>query len=132
MLSGSTIAAVVPVTDLERARRFYEDLLGLEVFMEQADRGTVVYHSAGTNLMVYERPTASSGEHTVAAFIVDVGDFDSVIDRLVDHGITFDTFEMPGMDLPWDDRGVLQEEGRASAWFKDPDGNVLSIGAGMT
>ncbi len=126
MLSNARIFAVIPVTDLDRARDFYEDILGLAVFREEPEQRVVVYRSAGTYLTVYERQTASSGEHTIAGFEID-SDFDAVVDELLDQGITFDTFEIPGVDLPWDDRGVLDDGNRAAVWFKDPDGNVLSV-----
>jgi catechol 2,3-dioxygenase-like lactoylglutathione lyase family enzyme len=130
MLGNAKISAVIPVTDLDRARDFYEGLLDLEVLSAELDQGSVLYESAGTYLLIYQRATASSGEHTIAGF--DVGRaFDNVIDQLMASGITFDTFEVPGVDLPWDERGVLTDGNRASAWFKDPDGNVLVIGKGM-
>ncbi|MCI0711875.1 MAG: VOC family protein [Chloroflexi bacterium] len=130
MLSKASVSAVIPVTDLDRAREFYEDLLDLTVYREELEQGTVVYDCNGTMLIVYQRATASSGEHTVAGFQVDEG-FDEVIDRMLDYGITFDTFEIPGVPLDWDERGVLWDGERGTAWFKDPDGNVLAIGTGM-
>jgi catechol 2,3-dioxygenase-like lactoylglutathione lyase family enzyme len=130
MLSNARISAVIPVTDLTRARDFYEGLLGLPVFSEILEQATVIYQSAGTYLTVYQRQTASSGEHTIAAF--DVGsDFNAVAEALMAQGITFDTFEIPGVDMPWDERGVLNDGIHSVAWFKDPDGNVLSIGNGI-
>jgi catechol 2,3-dioxygenase-like lactoylglutathione lyase family enzyme len=129
MLSNARISAVIPVTDLARAHEFYEGVLGLPVFRERLEQGTVIYHSAGTYLTIYQRQTASSGEHTIAGFELE-GDFDAVVDGLMARGITFDTFEIPGVDLPWDDRGVLNDANRPSAWFKDPDGNVLVVGKG--
>jgi catechol 2,3-dioxygenase-like lactoylglutathione lyase family enzyme len=130
MLSNARISAVIPVTDLARARDFYEGILGLPLLTEVLDQGTVIYQSTGTYLTVYQRQTASSGQHTIAAFELG-GDFDAVVDALMSYGITFDTFEIPGVDLPWDDRGVLNDGTRATAWFKDPDGNVLAIGNGI-
>lgn len=129
MLSNARISAVIPVTNLVRSREFYEGVLGLAVFTERLDQGTVIYHSAGTYLSIYQRQTASSGEHTIAGFEIE-GDFDTVVNGLLAHGVRFDTFEIPGVDLPWDDRGVLKVGNQASAWFKDPDGNVLAIGTG--
>jgi catechol 2,3-dioxygenase-like lactoylglutathione lyase family enzyme len=129
MLANSHIVAVIPVTDLARARKFYEGVLGLSVSTNNVDQGVVIYESAGTHLMIYQRPTASSGEHTIAGFDV-AGDFDAVVDGLIARGVKFDTFEIPGAELPWDDRGVLNDGIRASVWFKDPDGNVLNVGKG--
>ena len=130
MFSNAKMIATIPVTDIDRAREFYEGLLGLNVSREEPEQGVVLYEGGGTMLLVYQRATASSGEHTVATFQLDQG-FDDAIDYLLDNGVTFDTFEIPGMDLPWDDRGVLDDGTRASAWFKDPDGNVLAVGSGF-
>jgi catechol 2,3-dioxygenase-like lactoylglutathione lyase family enzyme len=129
MLSNAKISAVVPVTDLDRARTFYEGVLGLRIFKEDFDRGTVIYHSADTYLLIYQRQTASSGEHTVVAFEID-GDVEAVLDGLLERGITFDTFEIPGVDMPWDARGILRDGDNYAAWFKDPDGNVINVGKG--
>lgn len=126
MLSNAKIAAVIPVTDLARAREFYEGVLGLSVLHEDPRQATVVYESGGTMLTVYQRATASSGEHTIAGFILDEG-FDAIVDGLLAQGVRFDTFELPGGTNPWDERGVLIDGDNRAAWFKDPDGNVLSI-----
>ncbi|MAS36301.1 MAG: glyoxalase [Anaerolineaceae bacterium] len=129
MLSNAKISAVVPVTDLGRARDFYEGVLGLSVWREDQERGTVLYHGAGTYLLIYVRQTASSGEHTIVAFEIE-GDADAVLDGLIEQGITFDTFEIPGVEMQWDDRGVLKDGAMVAAWFKDPDGNVINVGQG--
>jgi catechol 2,3-dioxygenase-like lactoylglutathione lyase family enzyme len=130
MFSNATITAIIPVTDLERARDFYEGLLGFQIYTEQLEQGSVTYKSRSTFLTVYQRQTASSGEHTVAAFDL-AADFDDVVNELLDSGIIFDTFDIPGVDMPWDERGVLSDGDMSSAWFKDPDGNVLAIGRGL-
>lgn len=129
MFANARISAVIPVTDINRARNFYEGLLGLSVFRYEEEQRTVIYQSGGTFLTVYERATASSGEHTIAAFEI-TGDFDAVADALLANGITFDTFEIPGVEIPWDERGVVKDRGLSSAWFKDPFGNVLAIEQG--
>jgi len=127
MLTNASVMAVIPVTDIARAREFYEGVLELEVIREILEQGTVVYQLSGTHLLIYQRATASSGEHTVASFQVGE-DFDQIVDGLIARGITFDTFEIPGVELPWDDRGVLMSEEMSTGWFKDPDGNVLALG----
>lgn len=130
MFSNAKMIATIPVTDIDRARDFYEGLLGLNVYREEPEQGAVLYQGGGTMLLVYQRATPSSGEHTVATFQLEQG-FDDAVDYLLDNGITFDTFEIPGVELPWDERGVLDDGNRASAWFKDPDGNVLAVGSGF-
>ena len=124
MLSNASVHPTVPTTDLERARDFYEGVLGLDLVMDRGD--SVVYKCSDTYLTVYQRPTASSGQHTVASFNVD--NLDDVVDEMLDRGIVFDTFEVPGVELDWDDRGIVQMEDMRGGWFKDPDGNVLAIG----
>ena len=126
MLSNARVHAVIPVTDLGRARQFYEGVLGLTVKQVQEQRGTVVYECGGTHLEIYRRQSASSGDHTIAGFELS-DDFDAVVDSLVAKGLTFDTFTIPGVPLHWDARGVLKDGDRGAAWFKDPDGNVLVI-----
>jgi catechol 2,3-dioxygenase-like lactoylglutathione lyase family enzyme len=126
MFSRAKITAVIPVTDIDRARIFYEDLLGLPIHEEIPEQNTMIYSAGGTYLLIYQRATASAGDHTIAGF--ELGDaFDDVVDYLLDNGIVLDTFEIPGVEMPWDDRGVLWEGDRASAWLKDPDGNVIAI-----
>jgi catechol 2,3-dioxygenase-like lactoylglutathione lyase family enzyme len=125
MLSNSLVHPTIPTTNLERARAFYEDVLGLTVSLEREDG--VVYRCGGTYLTLFERATASSGEHTVASWQVE--NLDEVADELIARGVEFDTFEMPGMELNWDDRGILDMgEMMRGGWFRDPDGNVLAIG----
>jgi predicted enzyme related to lactoylglutathione lyase len=126
MLSNARIGAVIPVTDLQRARSFYENALGLNIDRVMQDQMTVIYTNAGTRLTVYQRQTASSGEHTIASFSVG-SDFDDVVDSLLNRGVTFDTFDIPGMEMNWDDRGILTDGSQHLGWFKDPDGNVLVV-----
>lgn len=130
MFSNAKMIATIPVTDIDRAHDFYEGLLGLNVYQVNEEQGSVLYQGGGTMLLVYQRATPSSGEHTVASFQLE-DNFDDAIEYLLDNGITFDTFEIPGMDLPWDDRGVLSDGQHSTAWFKDPDGNVLAVGDGF-
>ncbi len=129
MPTNTRIISVIPVTNLTRAREFYEDLLGLSIYIEVPEQALVTYHSNGTYLSIYQRQSASSGDHTIAGFEVG-NDFDNIVNRLLANGLRFETFEIPGMDNAWDNRGVLAEGNRASAWFKDPDGNFLVISRG--
>ena len=130
MLSNARMSAIIPVTNLERSRKFYEAVLELQVSKYDEDRASVIYESGGTYLTIYQRASASSGDHTVAGIEV-VGDFDVVVDRLIERGVTFDTFDVPDMEMPWDERGVLVEGEMRSAWFKDPDGNIIGLAKGV-
>lgn len=130
MLSNAKITAVVPVTDLSRARQFYEGTLGLTPKHLLPQQMVAEYENAGTSLIVYQRETASSGEHTIAGFTLGQDEFNAAVKSLLERGVTFDVFNPPGVQMDWDDQGVLREKNGAAAWFKDPDGNVLSLMTG--
>jgi catechol 2,3-dioxygenase-like lactoylglutathione lyase family enzyme len=133
MLANAPVAAVLPCIDLVRARRFYGQTLGLSEIPLPTPRGADDQSAAGamfrcggeTMIFVYARETPTQADHTAAGWIVD--NFDAVADELLSRGITFETYpDMPGIE--WDDRGVaFSPDGNKGAWFKDPDGNILSI-----
>jgi catechol 2,3-dioxygenase-like lactoylglutathione lyase family enzyme len=110
MLSSAPVAATLAVTDLKRARRFYEETLGLEVEAEVAE--TVRYScGAGTGLAIFERPMTPV-DRTVAAFEVD--DIEAEVE------------ELRGRDVEVE--GVIEAPGAPRrAFFKDPDGNIIGI-----
>jgi catechol 2,3-dioxygenase-like lactoylglutathione lyase family enzyme len=126
MLSNARIGAVIPVTDLDRARSFYERVLGLHVGRVMEAQRTVFYEQNGTRLTIYERQTPSSGEHTIATLSLGE-DFGSAVQNLVNQGVTFDTFEIPGVQMDWDEYGILHDGSQQTGWFTDPDGNILAI-----
>ncbi len=123
-LRDATITATIGVTDQEAAKTFYTDVLGLDV-IEDTPAGVTLGAATGTQLFVYHRPGHRPPENTVAAFAVP--DFDAAVRALRDRGVTFEAYDMPGLKTV---DGVMTDPimGRA-AWFKDPDGNILNIGA---
>lgn len=127
MLGDSIVNAIVPTTDIARARSFYVDKLGLTaVPIPNEDAGdTLLLRSGNSYLLVYERPTPSLADHTLAGWMV--ADIESVADDLIAHGVTIDTF--PGMpDVTWDTRGIASlPNGIRTVWFRDPDGNYLAV-----
>ncbi len=126
MLSTSTVEANVPAGDLKRARAFYEGVLGLEPVFDIADTW-VTYRVGPTYLNVYETRFAGQAGHTIAQWHVD--DVDAVVRELKDKGVTFEHYDMPGVD--WDgDVASMGDMGKA-AWFKDSEGNVLGIDSGV-
>ena len=125
MLGNATVAAVVATTDLERARAFYGDMLGLSASdAPVADgAGEVVYAcGGGTSLVVYERATAGDSGATCANFRVQ--DVAGTVQRLRGKGVVFEDFDMEGAKS---ENGVLTMNGFQAAWFKDPDGNILAV-----
>lgn len=127
MLANSPVYAVLPCTDLDGARKFYGQTLGLkEVELptaEEAGQAALYECGSGTNLLVYVRPTPTKADHTAAGWMVE--DLDSVADELISRGVKFEVYDMPGVEF--DERGVATMGNLKSAWFTDPEGNILAI-----
>ena len=121
MLSNAMVAPTLPAVDLKRARRFYEGILGLRVVMEDPSPGIMVQAGKGTMLYVYERG-ATKADHTVASFAVD--DVDAEMKELQKKGIKFEEYNLPGLKTV---HGVATVGGMKAAWFKDTEGNILSV-----
>ena len=122
-LSESRVGAAVAVSDMDRAKEFYEGKLGLSVVQAGAD-GSRLYASGGvTSLHVYPSPThAGSSTATLATWYVD--DVEQVVDELSSRGVTFEHYE----GLTTDARGISPKPGGGKvAWFKDPDGNTFAV-----
>ena len=127
MLSNYNPVATLPVTDLTKAREYYEQTLGLSV--EQDTPGGVTYTCGSGKLFVYPSEYAGTNKGTAASFDVPLTDFDGEVDWLRGKGVEFTTFEAEGME--WND-GVASMGGGAvkAVWWTDPDGNILNISAG--
>ena len=123
MLTDAPIIAMVPTTDLERARDFYGNTLGLSEAGMSAPGAQVFYRCGGdTTLEVYERASAGGAEHTLASW--EVRDVRAAVDELRGRGITFEEYDVPGFKT---EDGVLTTGGFQAAWFRDPDGNILCV-----
>lgn len=123
MLNTYTPGATLPTADLERARAFYEGL-GFTV-AETSPFGSLRFESGDGGFMVYESEYVGTNKATAMAWDVPGEEFDSVVARLREAGVTFDTFEMEGAE--WDG-DVLTVESMRNVWFRDPDGNILAVG----
>ncbi len=125
-LSECRIAAVAAVSDLDRARAFFEGTLGLSAVDSGAGGDEVVYScGGGTGLMVYPSPeNAGKGTATLGCWAVD--DLDSEMATLRDRGIEFERYE--GFDQ--DENGIFDMGGGRVAWFTDPDGNTFALAEG--
>ena len=121
MLASSPIAPTLPVNDLTRARSFYEDKLGLKV-SKATDMDVIYECGAGTMLYVWQRETGPT-DHTEAGFTVD--NIEEEVKELKTKGVEFEAYDMPG--LKTDENGIAKIDGYKSAWFKDPDGNIISL-----
>ena len=107
------------VGDIEAARRFYADTLGLKVTEEN---GMLTLHLAGERpTLVYPKENHEPANYTILNFPVD--DIDAAVDALMEKGVAFELYE----GAPQDAKGIVREYGPPIAWFRDPAGNVLSV-----
>ena len=121
MLGRSNAVANLAVKDLDRARAFYTETLGLSRVDNEGDE-LVVLKSGDTVLNVYRSEYAGTNEATAVTWAVD--DIDAEVASLKGKGIFFEHYDMPGLKLAGD---VHVGGGMKIAWFKDPDGNILNI-----
>jgi len=106
------------VPDVEQARRFYGETLGLRVSEEN---GLLTLHIAGgRDIVVYPKPDHTPATYTILNFPVE--DVEAAVDALTERGVRFERYE--GFDQ--DDKGILRG-GPRIAWFRDPAGNILSV-----
>jgi catechol 2,3-dioxygenase-like lactoylglutathione lyase family enzyme len=121
MLGDSTVYTTIAVRDVQLSKEFYEDKLGLKQVDENA--GGVMYESGSGKLFVYQSHTAGTNQATYAAWQVD--DIEQVVSDLQLAGIVFQNYDIQGAEV---DGYVYTMGAQKAAWFKDPDGNILSIG----
>lgn len=129
-LSRARVAGRLPAQDLDRARRFYAEQLGLEPV--ETRPGGLRYEFANGWFALFESSGRPSGVHTQLAFEVD--DFDEAMADLRARGVTFESYDVPGLTTI---DGVVEVEGNypskgsrgeRGAWFRDSEGNLLGIG----
>ncbi|MDQ3693824.1 MAG: VOC family protein [Chloroflexota bacterium] len=120
-LANARVCADVSTHDIERARGFYETTLGLTV--ERLDERGVFYQAGGgTMLNLFERPHTTS-DQAVATFLVE--NIESLMFELRSRGVTFEEYDTPDFKT---ENGLFSDgKGFKTSWFKDPDGNILSL-----
>jgi catechol 2,3-dioxygenase-like lactoylglutathione lyase family enzyme len=124
MLSNSTITTTVVTTNLERAKDFYGNKLGLKEDPSMTDENGVLYQAGnGTSIYVYKRTNPPVADHTLASF--KVANLEAEINALSQKGLSFEHYDLPG--LKTDEKGIAVMGPVRSAWFKDPDGNIFSL-----
>jgi predicted enzyme related to lactoylglutathione lyase len=115
------VVAVLPASDLDRARQFYSNALGLTP-SEVGPDGLFYQVGAGSAFLVYQAAGPASGRHTQAGFQVD--DLDAAMSDLRSRGVTFEEYDLPGVRT---EGGVLTMPTGRGAFFKDSEGNILSL-----
>jgi catechol 2,3-dioxygenase-like lactoylglutathione lyase family enzyme len=130
VLSRARVATRLPAGDLQRARRFYAEKLGLEPVDERP--GGLLYRCGGVDFVVFRSTGVSPGTFTQMAFEVD--DLDAVVAELRRRGVAFENVDAPGFRTR---DGIAEIEGNypskgargeRAAWFRDSEGNLMGIG----
>ena len=120
-LDKATAHATIAVSDLDRAKKFYEETLGLKKIDERSDG--VRYQTGNTWFLVYPSSFAGTAKSTYMSF--EVADVEKAVKELRDRGVTFEEYDMPGLKTV---NGIADIQGVKGAWFKDLDGNILAVG----
>ena len=122
MLENYRAMATLPAQDLDRARRFYEEKLGLKPSEERPDGLT--YECGGAPaFLLFPSHGQPSGAHTQFSWEVD--DIENLVSQLRANGVVFEEYDLPGLKT---ENGIAEIAGEKGAWFKDSEGNLLAIG----
>ena len=121
MLGHTNAVDNVAVRDLETARKFYEDILGLARVATEGEE-LIVFKSGSTSINVYRSQYAGTNQATAVTWTVP--DMEGTVRALKAKGVQFEHYDMPGMTLDGD---VHVAGDMKVAWFKDPDGNILNV-----
>ena len=124
MLGKADATPMIAVKDLDRARKFYEETLELKT-VDDFGEGFVV-KSGNTEFSLYRSEFAGTNKATALTFEVD--DIEGEIRELKEKGIFFEHYDLPGLEQQGD---LHFAEGFKTAWFEDPDGNILSLAEGQ-
>jgi catechol 2,3-dioxygenase-like lactoylglutathione lyase family enzyme len=124
LLSGFTAYATLPASDLQRARGWYEEKLGLSPAEESPEE--LRYESGGARFVVFKSSGAASGHHTQLGW--QVQDLDSLVTELGERGVRFEEYDLPGFKT---ENGIATLGEERGAWFKDSEGNLLAVGEGI-
>jgi predicted enzyme related to lactoylglutathione lyase len=120
MLSAAPIRAYLPASDVARARKFYEGIIGLQPKLEYG--GGVIYECGGADVFLYSTPNAGTSKASQAFWTV--ADVEAEVAELKSRGVMFEEYNMPGFTMV---NSIVTAGGAKTAWFKDTEGNILAI-----
>jgi catechol 2,3-dioxygenase-like lactoylglutathione lyase family enzyme len=121
MLGKADATPMIAVKDIDRAKQFYKEKLGLNPVQEMGDE-LFMLKSGKTNLNVYRSEFAGTNKATALTFEVD--DISAEVRELKEKGVQFEHYDVEGLKADGD---IYSGENMKTAWFKDPDGNILSL-----
>ena len=119
MLQTKSAFSSFSVNDLEEAKNFYAQTLGLKV--KESEMGLEI-HPGDTDVFIYPKPNHTPANFTVLNFLVD--DIDKAVDELKKNGVRFEQYDG---EIKTNEKGIHRNGGPSIAWFKDPAGNILSV-----
>jgi len=120
MLRTAPIYAYIPASDVSRARKFYEQAIGLKPKEEYA--GGVIYECGDTEVFLY--PTINAGTSKASQAFWRVDDVEAEVAELKARGVKFEEYKFPGVKM---ENSIVTGGGAKTAWFKDTEGNILAI-----
>ena len=121
MLQSAPMYSYIPVKDLQRARQFYEEKVGLKP-MDIREGGVIYQFGDHTACFMYPTPNAGTS-HASQAFW-EVKDVEREVGDLRKRGVKFEDYDMPGLKT---ENGIAKSDGGKAAWFKDTEGNILAL-----
>jgi predicted enzyme related to lactoylglutathione lyase len=121
MLKDSPIIPYIPVSDIARARKFYEQKIGLTP--KELYAGGVIYE-CGNGSWIFMYPSGGAGTSKASQAFWSVKDVEAEVAELKSRGVVFERYDIPGLKVEND---IATGGGAKTAWFKDPDGNILAI-----
>ena len=128
-LASYPVMGVLRAEDYDRAAKYYTEVLGLVAQGAAGPTREGTFSAGdGTTVMVYERPGMPAPQNTALGFGVPADSFDKVADELRQRGVVFEEYDIPEIGLKTVN-GVAEFEGNKAAWFKDSEGNIISLGS---
>jgi predicted enzyme related to lactoylglutathione lyase len=122
MLANAKATSGFAVDDVDAAKRFYEETLGVGVTVLDEEHGLAQLNLAGgRDTLVYRKPDFEPATYTILNFEVD--DVEAAVDELASRGVVFERYD----GFEQDEKGIAHGPGPKIAWFKDPAGNILSV-----
>jgi len=122
MLKDRDVTATLAVRDIDRAQKFYRDVVGLTPLAAE-EPGVMPFKTGSGSILIYESDFAGTNRATAATWMLD-DDLDDTVKSLRSKGVTFEHYEMPGVTR----QGDIHLTGKSkAAWFKDPDGNIIAL-----
>ena len=129
MLGNALAAASLSAVDIERASKFYTEVVGLEQFGGNPDGGSAMFKAGdGSIVFIYQRGEATKAEHTALNFYINSG-IEDIVKGLTDKGAVFEQYDFD--ELKTDELGIAPLGDTKGAWFKDTEGNIIAIFQGQ-